>query len=251
MSEHVNVARDGEVLVIRLNRPDKKNAMTRAMYDAVVEAFESADRDRLGAVLLTGSGGSFLAGNDIADFLAAAERPDEFAAFRFITALARLDTPLVAAVEGVAVGVGATLLLHCDLAYAAPNAMFRMPFVDLGLVPEAASSLLLPRRIGLAKASELLLLGEPFDANEALRLGIVNAVVPAEGLVEHALERAKKLAAKPREAIAATRRLIRVDREEVLAAMHRESVAFRQALASPAAKAAFSAFLTKAKAAAS
>jgi enoyl-CoA hydratase/carnithine racemase len=165
MSEHVNVARDGEVLVIRLNRPDKKNAMTRAMYDAVVEAFESAYRDKLGAVLLTGSGGSFLAGNDIADFLAAAERPDEFAAFRFITALARLDTPLVAAVEGVAVGVGATLLLHCDLAYAAPNAMFRMPFVDLGLVPEAASSLLLPRRIGLAKASELLLLGEPFDAN--------------------------------------------------------------------------------------
>ena len=251
MSEHVNVARDGEVLVIRLNRPDKKNAMMRAMYDAVVEAFESADRDKLGAVLLTGSGGSFLAGNDIADFLAATERPDEFAAFRFITALARLDTPLVAAVEGVAVGVGATLLLHCDLAYAAPNAMFRMPFVDLGLVPEAASSLLLPRRIGLAKASELLLLGEPFDANEALRLGIVNAVVPAEGLVEHALERAKKLAAKPREAIAATRRLIRVDREEVLAAMHRESLAFRQALASPAAKAAFSAFLTKAKAAAS
>jgi enoyl-CoA hydratase/carnithine racemase len=248
MTEHVNVTRDGDVLVIRLNRPDKKNAMTGAMYDAVVEAFQGADRDGLGAVLLAGSGGSFLAGNDIADFLAAAESTDEFAAFRFITALARLDTPLVAAVEGVAVGVGTTLLLHCDLAYAAPNAMFRLPFVDLGLVPEAASSLLLPRRVGLARASELLLLGEPFDANEALRLGIVNAVVPAERLLEHALERAKKVAAKPREAVAATRRLIRVDREEVLAAMRRESVAFREALASPAAKAAFSTFLAKSRA---
>jgi enoyl-CoA hydratase/carnithine racemase len=245
MTEHVRVDRDGDVLVIRLNRPDKKNAMTRAMYDAVVDAFRGADRDGLGAILLTGSGGSFLAGNDIADFLAAAERPEELSAFHFITALARLETPLVAAVEGVAVGVGTTLLLHCDLAYAAPNALFRMPFVDLGLVPEAASSVLLPRRVGLAKASELLLLGEPFDANEALRLGILNAVIPAEGLFDHARAQARKLAAKPREAIAATRRLIRVDREDVLAAMQRESAAFRQALASPAAKVAFSAFLAR------
>jgi enoyl-CoA hydratase/carnithine racemase len=250
MTEHVKVARDGDVLVVRLNRADKKNAMTRAMYDAVVEAFAGADRDGAGAVLLTGSGGAFLAGNDIADFLAAAQNPEELSAFTFITALARLETPLVAAVEGPAVGVGTTLLLHCDLAYAAPEAVFRLPFVDLGIVPEAASTLLLPRRVGLAKASELLLLAEPFDAAEALRLGIVNAIVPAEKLYEHALERARKLAAKPREAIAATRRLIRGDREEVLAAMHREAAAFRQALGSPAAKAAFSAFLAKAKAAA-
>ena len=248
MTEHVNVTRHGDVLVVRLNRPEKKNAMTSAMYGAVVEAFRGADRDGAGAVLLTGSGGAFAAGNDIADFLAAAERPEELAAFTFITALAKLDTPLVAAVEGAAVGVGTTLLLHCDLAYAAPNAVFRLPFVDLGLVPEAASSMLLPRRVGLAKASELLLLGEPFDATEALRLGIVNGIVPAERLFEHALERATKLAAKPRESIAATRRLIRVEREEVLAAMHREAVAFRKALASPAAKAAFSAFLSKPKA---
>jgi enoyl-CoA hydratase/carnithine racemase len=251
MTEHVKAVRDGDVLVVRLNRPDKKNAMTRAMYDAVVEAFRTADREKLGAVLLTGSGGSFLAGNDIADFLAAAEQPEKLSAFEFITALARLETPLVAAVEGVAVGVGTTLLLHCDLVYAAPNASFRLPFVDLGLVPEAASSLLLPRRVGLAKASELLLLGEPFGADEALRLGIANAVVPAERVFEHALAQARKIAAKPREAIAATRRLIRGDREEVLAAMHRESVAFRQALASPAAKAAFSAFLERSKPAAS
>jgi enoyl-CoA hydratase/carnithine racemase len=250
MTEHVSVARDGDVLVVRLNRPEKKNAMTRAMYDACVAAFGQADRDRLGAVLVTGSGGAFMAGNDLADFLAAAERPDELSAFHFITALARLETPLVAAVEGVAVGVGTTMLLHCDLVYAAPSATFRLPFVDLGLVPEAASSLLLPRRVGLAKASELLLLGEPFGVDEALRLGLVNAVVPAEQLFAHALERARKLAAKPREAIAATRRLVRGDRAEILAAMDREAVAFRQALASPAAKAAFAAFLSKPKSAA-
>ena len=250
MTEHVSVSRDGDVLVVRLNRPEKRNAMTRAMYDACVAAFAEADRDGAGAVLVAGSGGAFMAGNDLADFLAAAERPDELSAFHFITALARLETPLVAAVAGVAVGVGTTMLLHCDLVYAAPTAMFRLPFVDLGLVPEAASSLLLPRRIGLAKASELLLLAEPFGPEEALRLGLVNAVVPAEELFAHALERAKKLAAKPREAIAATRRLIRGDRDEILAAMDRETMAFRKALASPAAKAAFAAFLSKAKPAA-
>jgi enoyl-CoA hydratase/carnithine racemase len=250
MTEQVKVSRDGDVLVIRLNRPDKKNAMTAAMYDAVIEAFRMADREGLGAILLAGSGGSLMAGNDIADFLAAAKDPQKLSALDFITMLARLETPLVAAVEGVAVGVGTTLLLHCDLVYATPNALFRLPFVDLGLVPEAASSLLLPRRVGLAKASELLLLGEGFDANEAMRLGIVNAIVPADGLVDYAVQRAKKLAAKPREAIAATRRLIRGDGAEVLAAIDREAVAFRQALASPAAKAAFSAFLAKSKTAA-
>ena len=250
MTEHVSVARDGDVLVVRLERPEKKNAMTEAMYDACVAAFGQADRDGLGAVLVAGSGGAFTAGNDLADFLAASERPGELSAFHFITALARLETPLVAAVEGVAVGVGTTMLLHCDLVYAAPSATFRLPFVDLGLVPEAASSLLLPRRVGLAKASELLLLAEPFGADEALRLGLVNAVVPADALYAHALERARKLAAKPRDAIAATRRLIRGDRDEILAAMDREAAAFHKALASPAAKAAFTAFLSKAKPAA-
>ncbi|MFL5115199.1 MAG: enoyl-CoA hydratase-related protein, partial [Microvirga sp.] len=136
MTELVTIARDGDVLVIRLNRPEKKNAMTRVMYDAVVEAFAVADRDGAGAILIAGSGGCFMAGNDLADFLAATERPDDLSAFRFITGLARLETPLVAAVDGVAVGVGTTMLLHCDLVYAAPTALFRLPFVDLGLVPE-------------------------------------------------------------------------------------------------------------------
>jgi enoyl-CoA hydratase/carnithine racemase len=248
MTEHVRVTREGDVILVRLNRPEKKNAMTGAMYGALVETFQAADRDGAGAIVITGSGGSFMAGNDIADFLARAERPDDIGAFTFIKTLATLQTPLVAAVDGVAVGIGTTLLLHCDLVYAAPSAVFRTPFVDLGLVPEAGSTLLLPLRVGLAKASELLMLGEPFDAAEALRLGLVSAVVPAESLVEHALERARKLAAKPREAIVATRQLIRGDRAEVLAAMDREAVEFGKALRSPAAKAAFSAFLAKPKA---
>lgn len=250
MTDHVQVGRDGDVLVVRLNRPDKKNAMTQAMYDRLIEAFRAADRDKLGAILLAGSGGAFMAGNDLADFLAAAERPSELSAFRFITALAKLETPLVAAVDGVAIGLGTTLLLHCDLVYAAPSSVFRMPFVDLGIVPEAASTLLLPRRLGFAKASEMLLLGESFDAEEALRLGLINGIAPADRLEEHALARAKALAAKPRDAVAATRRLIRGDHSEVLAAMEREAAAFRQALGSPAAKAAFGAFLSRSKAAA-
>lgn len=251
MIDHVKVTREGDVVVLRLNRPDKKNAMTQAMYDALIEGLGAAERDKAGAILLAGSGGAFMAGNDIADFLAAAERPSELSAFRFITTLAKLETPLVAAVEGPAIGLGTTLLLHCDLVYAAPSAVFRMPFVDLGIVPEAASTLLLPRRLGFAKASELLLLGEPFNADEALRLGLINGIVPTEQLEAHALSRARALAAKPREAITATRRLIRGDRSEVLAAMEREAAAFRHALGSPAAKAAFSAFLSKSKAAAS
>jgi enoyl-CoA hydratase/carnithine racemase len=159
--------------------------------------------------------------------------------------LAELGTPLVAAVEGFAIGVGTTLLLHCDLVYAEPGATFRLPFVDLGLVPEAGSSLLLPRRVGLAKATEMLMLAEPFDAAEALRLGIVNAVVPPDALLAHALDRAARLAAKPREALRATRRLIRGDRAPLIAAIEAESAAFAAALASPAAREAFQSFLAK------
>ena len=250
MTEHVSIEREGDVVLVRLTRPEKKNAMTRAMYDAVGEAFRAADRDGAGAIVITGSGGAFMAGNDIGDFLARSDGREDLNAFSFIKLLATLQTPLVAAVEGVAVGIGTTLLLHCDLVYAAPSAMFRTPFVDLGLVPEAASTLLLPQRVGLAKATELLMLGEPIDAAEAYRIGLVNAVVPAEKLVEHALGRARALAAKPREAIVATRRLIRGERTEVLAAMDREGEEFAKALRSPAAKAAFGAFLAKSKAAA-
>ena len=249
MTDHVEVRREGRVLVLRLARPEKKNALTGAMYGALIAAFDEADGDEgVGAVLLAGSGGAFTAGNDIADFVALARDPGVAPPFQFVRRLARLETPLVAAIEGVAVGIGTTVLLHCDLAYAAPSAVFRMPFVDLGLVPEAGSSLLLPQRVGFAKAAELLMLAEPFGADEALRLGLVNAVVPADHLLDHAMSRAEKLAAKPREAIRTTRRLLRGDRSALWQAIEVEAEAFLAALSSPEAQAAFQAFLAKAKA---
>ncbi len=251
MTTGIEIAREGGVLRLTLARPEKKNALTGAMYDALLDAFEAASSDdRIGAILIAGSGGAFTAGNDIGDFLSFAAEPAKAPPFRFIRALAALDKPLVAAVEGVAVGIGTTLLLHCDLAYAAPSATFRMPFVDLGLVPEAGSSLLLTQRVGPAKAAELLMLGEGFDAAEAQRLGIVNAIVPAEGLVEHALAKAGALAAKPRDALLTTRRLLRGDRAPLMAAIEAEAQAFGRALASDEARTAFMAFLSRSKAAA-
>ena len=248
MTQNVIIEREGPVLLVTFDRPEKKNALTGAMYLAATEALREADRDdAIGAVVFTGSGGAFTAGNDIGDFLEASREPGEIPAFTFIKTLAVCATPLVAAVEGLAIGVGATMILHCDLVYVAPGALFRLPFVDLGLVPEAASSLLLPRRIGLAKASELLLLGEAFGAEEAVRFGLANGLVEADKLKGFALECAARLAAKPRQAIADTRRLIRGDRQEILARIEEEARLFAGALQSEEARAAFAAFFAKSK----
>jgi enoyl-CoA hydratase/carnithine racemase len=246
MTNNVLTERDGPVLKITLNRPDKKNALTGDMYRALVVALNIADKsDDIRAIVLTGSGGSFTAGNDIADFLAGARDKEGMPALQFIKRIATCETPVVAAVDGVAVGVGTTLIFHCDLVYASPRAMFRMPFVDLGLVPEAASSLLVPRRVGMVKATELLMLAEPFDGVEGQRIGVVNEVVETEALVAHAMERAHKLASKPAGAIAATRKLIRGDRADILACIEKESEVFGAALVSEEARNAFMAFMTK------
>ncbi|MGB6325116.1 MAG: enoyl-CoA hydratase-related protein [Methylocella sp.] len=243
---NVKVTRDGAVLCVTFDRPEKKNALNRAMYMAATEALRQAGSDpSIGAVVFAGSGGVFTAGNDIADFLEARAGPGEFPAFTFIKTLAACETPLVAAIEGIAIGIGATMMLHCDLVYAAPGTVFRLPFVDLGLVPEAASSLLLPRRAGMAKAAELLLLGEAFGAGEAVRLGLANAIIPAWELRGFAIERAGQLATKPRAAIAATRRLMRGDGEEILARIEEEARLFSIALRSEEAIAAIAAFLGK------
>lgn len=245
----VLVTRADGVLTIRLARPQKKNALTAAMYEAMIDGFAQAGRDdAIGAVLIRGGEGVFTAGNDIQDFIAAAaQAPADMAAARFVVALARLEKPIVAAVEGVAVGVGATLTLHCDLVYAAPDARFSMPFVDLGLVPEAGSSLLLPQRVGMARASEILLLGEAIGAQDAHGLGLVNAVLPAGRLYDHAQERAAALARKPRAAMMAARRLLRGDRADLHAQMRREVEAFAQALKSGEAQKAFMAFMARSK----
>lgn len=237
------------VRLITLDRPEKKNALTGAMYDALREALESADvSDAIGAIVFAGQPGVFSAGNDLADFLGQSERGfGASPALAFIRQLARTRTPMVAAVDGIAVGIGATLTLHCDLVYASPAARLRMPFVELGLVPEAASSYLLPLRVGRLKATELLLLSAPLEADAAQSLGLVNAVIPADMLVEHAVSQAARLAALPRGALAASRNLIRGDQARVEAAIEAEALAFDAQLRSPDAQDRLKAFLARAK----
>ncbi|MCY3916712.1 MAG: enoyl-CoA hydratase-related protein [Chloroflexi bacterium] len=198
---------DNHILRIQLNRPRKKNALSPAMYDSLRQAIERANDDSsIRVITLTGSGDSFCAGNDLNTFLA---DPGSDAAALFIKAIAGAQTPIVAAVNGVAVGVGVTMLLHCDLVYAAAEARFNFAFIDLGLLPEAASSYLLPRILGYSGAAELLMLGEAFSAEKAQECGIVNQVVAAEALDDLARSKAAQLAAKPPEALRQTKMLLR------------------------------------------
>lgn len=246
MTDHVTIQDEPDgVRLIVLARPEKKNALTGAMYDSMSAALAEADAsDAIGAIVFAGQPGVFSAGNDLADFLEGARASFKDApALRFIRQLARTRTPMVAAVDGIAVGIGATLTLHCDLVFVGPNARFRMPFVELGLVPEAASSLLLPRRVGWLKATELLILSEPYDADAAVALGLANAVIPSDMLIEHALAQAARIAALPREAVAASRRLIRGDQAAIEAAIEDEAQAFEERLNSPDAQAALRGFL--------
>jgi enoyl-CoA hydratase/carnithine racemase len=244
----VEISRSPGVLELTLNRPTKKNALTSAMYEAMVAAMDAAEADAsIGAVLISGAGGVFTAGNDIVDFARAVQTGEGLAAAHFVRKIASFPKPLVAAVQGLAIGVGCTLLLHCDLIYAAPNARFSLPFVDLGLLPEAGSSLLLPRRVGMARASAWLLLAESFGAEEAREAGLVNAIVPADALLPTAREKAMKLAAKPRAALLQARKFLRGDQDEVMARIETELEAFKQALQTPQAMAALAAFLNKSK----
>ena len=248
MTDLVEISRTGQVLCATLARTEKKNALTGAMYQALLEAFAQAGRDEtIGAVLVRGKDGMFTAGNDIADFLAAAGSMEASPGSLFIRALAAFEKPLVAAVEGPAIGIGTTLCFHCDLVYAAPSARFQMPFVSLGIVPEAGSSLLAPQRFGYARAAEYILLGESFDAAVAHDLGLVNAVVEADQLYAHALAKAQALAAQPRDALLATRRLLRGDPAILKARMDEELRLFGEAVRSPQARAAFIAFMQRPK----
>jgi len=246
VTDHIRTEEADGILSMWFNRPDKKNAITGAMYHALADGLAAAKASpAIRAVLLGGTGETFTAGNDIKDFLAMPGGLASSPASRFITAIATFGKPLVAAVNGPAIGVGTTLLLHCDLIYASPDATLRVPFVDLGLVPEAGSSLLLPHRIGQARAAAMLLLGEPMDAPAALAAGLFNAVVPAEALMEHARSKALSLAAKPPAALAASRALMRGTADALAVHMQREVAAFNAALAGPEAKEAFAAFLER------
>jgi enoyl-CoA hydratase/carnithine racemase len=236
------------LMAITLARPEKKNALTAQMYQALVQALEQASADpAIHVVLLDGEGGDFCAGNDIADFVAQARSAQALQGadvFRFVRALAAFDKPLVAAVRGRAVGIGTTMLLHCDLVYVAHDAQFSTPFVDLALVPEAASSLLLPQRIGHVRAFALFALGETLDGAGALACGLANAALPAEQVTSRARAAAQLLAAKPALALQATKRLMR-EHERMLAVIDSEGREFAQRLVSAEAQAMFQAFMSR------
>lgn len=244
MTDHVKVERNGPVLAITLARPDRRNAITVAMYAALADAIEGAAGDEdLRVITLRGEGQDFAAGNDLADFLAAPPRDmGDIPVWRLLRALATCELPLVAAVHGNCVGIGTTMLLHCDLVVAADDARFSLPFVDLGLVPEAASSLILPRIAGRRRAARYLLLGESFGVEEALGIGLVSH--RAGSSLQGELERVvSALLAKPTEALRQTQRLLRhAQQEEVLERMKMESDLFAERLASDEVKQAIAAF---------
>ena len=249
MSEQVEITRRGPVCELRLNRPDKRNALTLEMYRALHAALEAAEADAaVRVVLLSGAGACFTAGNDLKDFLAgpAFNDPDH-PTVKFVTALPGFSKPLVCAVHGPTVGIGVTLLLHCDLVLAAARSTrLMLPFVSLGLVPEAASTLLLPRLLGPQRAAELLLLGEPLDAPSAYAYGLVNRVVEDEGLMEEARSLADALAEKPPEALRRTKRLLRLDPGgQIRERMAVEVAEFTACLAGPEFAAAARAFFEK------
>ncbi len=248
MSEHVVVTLDAGVLEIRLNRPEKKNALTRDMYAAMADAMAASNEDKaVRALLLTGTGDAFTSGNDIRDFQARATTNAESSSGRFLPTISTLKKPLVAAVNGMAIGIGTTMLMHADLIVAARSAILRMPFTPLGLVPEAGSSLLVPQAIGLRRANALLLLGEAIDAATAADWGLINAVVADEELMPTARAMAARLAALPPEALRQTKALIKAGAPGLQERMAEELVLFRQRVASPEAGEAFAAFVEKRK----
>ncbi|MCG9747845.1 enoyl-CoA hydratase [Shewanella sp. Isolate8] len=234
------------VRIITINRPEKRNALNLEMYTQLTEYLIQGESDNgINAFLLKGEGDCFTSGNDVADFLKNSDLGPDHPAFKFLFSLLDLTKPLVAAVSGPAVGIGTTLLLHCDLIYADNTAKFQLPFVNLALVPEAGASLLLPRLVGQAKASELLLLGEAFDAQSALSIGLINDLLPSDKLMSHALNQSIKLAKKPPQALRASRRLIRGDKAPIREQMLKELEEFAIRLQSDEAKAQFNAFLSR------
>lgn len=243
MTEHVQIARDEGVLILTLNRPAKKNALSKEMYAALADALESAEHDReIKVVLFQAAGDSFTAGNDLADFAAVnAGGEGSNHVQRFLRALAHANKPYVAAVSGLAVGVGVTMLLHCDLVFVAEDAKLSTPFVNLALVPEAASSLLLPARIGHARAFAMFATGEPLLGSTAAAWGIANAALPAAEVQPRALAAARGLAKKPMGALMTTKRLMR-DSAAIISVMNHEGEEFSRRLKSAEAAEAFAAF---------
>jgi enoyl-CoA hydratase/carnithine racemase len=247
--DEIITERTGNILRIELNRPTKRNAMTSAMYVALADILKSAAKDeQIRVVLWHGAGDSFCAGNDIEDFLKNPPGPGESPQAQLMHALVDFDKPLVAAVQGAAIGGGTTMLLHCDFVYAGESAKFQMPFINLAVVPEFGSTAIVPARIGHLRAAELILLGSPFDPKRALELGLVSQVVPDRDLLATTTEIAKRLAAKPTGALQASKRLLKQSsRDQIKTAMKAENEEFSVQVRSADAKEALTAFLEKRK----
>ncbi|MFN3351789.1 crotonase/enoyl-CoA hydratase family protein [Pseudorhodoplanes sp.] len=248
MSAQVSVRDDGAVRILRMNRPEKKNALTAGMYEAMAAAIVATKTTpSIRCLVIAGQIGAFCAGNDLDEFRKAADEGEGLGepVLRFLHALAYCERPMVAAVDGLAIGVGTTMLMHCDYVVASAASRFSTPFVGLGLVPEAASSLLAPRLMGPRRAFEMLVMGEPLDADRALALGLVNKVTESTEVEPQALAAAQKIASLPAEAVLAARRLIRGDPGEIAERIDEEADFFRERLQSPEARAAFAAFFAR------
>jgi enoyl-CoA hydratase/carnithine racemase len=246
MADLIETSEKDGILTIRMNRPDKKNALTVDMYDEMAKAIKNAGKNPdVRVIMITGSADSFCAGNDLQDFLSNPPKGQNSPVMKFLKEISSAKLPIVAAVNGTAVGVGVTMLLHCDFVYVSKDATLSMPFVNLGLVPEAGASLLLPRIAGHAKAAEMLMLGEPFTPKTALEIGLANAICEADEVEKTALKTAKKLAAKPRDALLHTKALLRRDFESVAARIEAEAEVFKECLESDDAKEAFKVFKEK------
>jgi enoyl-CoA hydratase/carnithine racemase len=244
MTEHIKIEHKENILTLTFARPDKKNALTNVMYGALADAIVAAETDRaIRAIVIRGEGDMFTAGNDVGEFAAIATGAftGERHVARFVQAIARSTRPLVAAVQGRAVGIGTTMLLHCDFVLLAENAQLSTPFVNLALVPEAASTLLMPMRVGYARAYEMFALGETVDAKTALALGIANRVVPLERLHAEAAAIAQRLAKLPAGSLAATKRLMR-NADVLTAQIGAENESFAERLNTEEAREAFAAF---------
>lgn len=249
MTDHILVEKQGAVQIIRINRAEKKNALTDAMYTAIVDGFEAGEADpEVKVQLITGSNGVFTAGNDIKEFLEASQSPEPIVrdgVSRWLQNQFDWKKPILAAVDGLAVGIGTTLLFHCDMVFASDTAKFSTPFVNLGLTPENASSALFPTVMGHQRAFEMLALGEFVDAQWALEAGFVNKVLPAADLETYALDVANKLAAKPQSAVQQAKSLLKQNNEVLREVIKKEMVIFRDCLKSDEANAALQAFLSK------
>lgn len=247
MSEHIKIDISQGIMSIRFNRPEKKNAITQAMYAAAADALVQAESDSsIQVILIAGTDDCFTAGNDLQDFLSNPPAEQESPVARFLTAISTASKPLIAALEGVAVGIGTTMLLHCDLVYAGADAKLQLPFVNLALVPEAGSSRILPGLMGHQRAAELLFFGNMFSAQRAVELGIVNAACANGDTYAHAYKQAQELAKRPPKALRMTKELMkRYRQQDIQEQMQAESVYFSQQLSSPEAREAMQAFMER------